>query len=614
MLRGHDIVCVSSIDWDFIWQGHQEIMAAFAASGNRVVFIENTGVRPPTFRDLPRIKHRFLSWWKSAWGFREERPNLFVYSPLVLPFPYSRVVRRINRFILLRALSRWMRVVRMSRPVLWTFLPTPLAHDIIDGVNPDVTVYYCIDSFAVSSARARRVEQSEREMFRRADLVFVTSNRLREVAEAHNPNVALFPFGVDFERFDAIRRSGDALPEELRDLPRPIVGYVGGLHRWVDQALVAAVAERHPEWSIVLIGPVQTDVSALQRCANVHLLGSRAHADVPRYVKAFDVAMIPYVAAEYTHHVYPTKLNEYLAMGKPVISTDLEEIRHFNKAHDGVVAIATDPGGFADEIERARRTDSPEARQFRIAVAAQNGWRRRIDEMSRLITARSEQNRSGRGTQWREALRTIYRGVRRRMAVTATVVLGTYLLTFHTPLVWELGEPLKLADPPRAADVIVVLAGGVGESGLAGEGYQERVKHAVDLYQAGYAKRMIFSSGYVYQFRESEVMRFLAVSSGVPADAILLETQSNNTARSAASVSHILRERGWRSMLLVSSPYHMRRASLTFRRSAPELEIVHAPVPQSRFYHRITGPSAGQVRGILHEYAGIAYYWLDGKI
>jgi len=79
-------------------------------------------------------------------------------------------------------------------------------------------------------------------------------------------------------------------------------------------------------------------------------------------------------------------------------------------------------------------------------------------------------------------------------------------------------------------------------------------------------------------------------------------------------VSHILRERGWRSMLLVSSPYHMRRASLTFRRSAPELEIVHAPVPQSRFYHRITGPSAGQVRGILHEYAGIAYYWLDGKI
>ena len=85
-----DILCISSIDWDFIWQGHQEIMSTLAAQGHRVLFLENTGVRAPQVRDLPRVRQRVRNWWKGTKGFREERPNLFVYSPLVLPMPYSR--------------------------------------------------------------------------------------------------------------------------------------------------------------------------------------------------------------------------------------------------------------------------------------------------------------------------------------------------------------------------------------------------------------------------------------------------------------------------------------------------------------------------------------------
>ena len=83
----HDILCISSIDWDFIWQGHQEIMSTFAAEGHRVLFVENTGVRAPSVGDFPRIRKRLLSWWRTTKGFREERENLFVYSPLLLPFP-----------------------------------------------------------------------------------------------------------------------------------------------------------------------------------------------------------------------------------------------------------------------------------------------------------------------------------------------------------------------------------------------------------------------------------------------------------------------------------------------------------------------------------------------
>src|SRR5882757_1522262 len=161
MDRKPDILCISSIDWDFIWQGHQEIMSTLAEQGHRVLFLENTGVRAPSMRDLPRVRQRFRNWWRGTKGFRQERPNLFVYSPIVVPLPYSRVARWINRWLLLRALRRWMQSMGSYRPVVWTFLPTPLALDLIQGVDAPLTIYYCIDNLSSSSPGARRIASSE---------------------------------------------------------------------------------------------------------------------------------------------------------------------------------------------------------------------------------------------------------------------------------------------------------------------------------------------------------------------------------------------------------------------------------------------------------------------
>src|SRR5438128_7692638 len=131
MTRLPDILCISSIDWDFIWQGHQEIMSRLASGGHRVLFVENTGVRAPHVSDLPRVRQRIRNWWRGTKGFRQERPNLFVYSPLLLPLPYSQVARWINRVLLIGALRRWMRATGFYRPIVWTFLPTPIALDLI---------------------------------------------------------------------------------------------------------------------------------------------------------------------------------------------------------------------------------------------------------------------------------------------------------------------------------------------------------------------------------------------------------------------------------------------------------------------------------------------------
>jgi uncharacterized SAM-binding protein YcdF (DUF218 family) len=400
----------------------------------------------------------------------------------------------------------------------------------------------------------------------------------------------------------------------MRQLPPPVAGYIGGIHKWVDQRLVEEVAGQLPQMSFVFVGPIQTDVSRLRRLPNIHLLGERSHEKIPYYVRSFNVGLIPYAVNTYTDNVYPTKLNEYLAMGKPVVSTDLDEIRNFNRANGNMVRIGASSKDFASGIEEAVWRDRDECWFERIAAAGQNSWQKRIEQMSELIEERLEIVERSTERRWQERLLVFYRGSRHRMLTAAAGVFILYLLIFHSPLVWYLAKPLKLVDPPRAADAIVVFAGGVGESGLAGEGYQERVKHAVDLYHSGHARHLVFSSGYYYLFREAEIMKVFAISLGVPGEAIILEEEAANTYENVKFVKKILNRNRWRSVLLVSSPYHMRRASLTFRKLAPEVTVIHTPVSDSRFYDHTLGASLPQIRGILQEYAGILYYWWGGRI
>ena len=607
----HDIICLSTIDWDFIWQAHQEIMAALADRGHKVLFVENTGVRPPTLRDLPRLRKRIRNWWRGTKGFRQDRPNLTVYSPLVLPLPYSRVARVINRFLMVRALRRWMRASRFGRPIIWTFLPTPTARDLIGALDPELVLYHCTDDLSSSSRPARRIAESEAQLLRDADLVFVTSEKLGEHARRFRPEVNLFPSGVNVGRFERTRDDASNVPADMRDLKRPIVGYIGGLHQWVDQALVAEVAHRVPDATFAFVGPVQADVSILERVPNVRLLGPKPHTDLPNYVKAFDVGIVPYRLSEYTANVYPTKLNEYLIMGIPVVATPLNEIQRFNRDHGDVVATAGDADAFACATRAALGRPRADGGRARIDAARRNSWEARIDQMWAIVDAALQARRTA-SPRWEETLRRLYHRATWRSIQVAAALLAIYLAVFQTPLVWWLATPLRLERAPVAADAVVVFAGGVGESGQAGGGYQERVKRAIDLYRQGYVSTLVFSSGFVFAFQEAEVMRELAVANGVPSDAITLETHGTNTHEMVHNVGVLLRAHGTRRVLLVSSPYHMRRAVLTWARQVADIEVVPSPVAESQFYVHERGPSLEQIRGILHEYVAILVYRLRG--
>ncbi len=609
-----DVLCISSIDWDFVWQGHQEIMSTLARQGHRVLFVENTGVRNPQFSDFPRMKLRLGKWRRSLQGFWEVADNLYVFSPLVLPFPYSRLARRINAAWMAFALKRWVNIMEFRQPICWTFLPTPLTLELIQRSSPRALIYYCIDSFADSTPAAHRILASEKALLQQADLVFVTSRKLFEMASRWSSRVHLFPFGVNLENFKRSSDSGrDGVPAELLSLRRPVVGYIGGIHQWIDQDLLVQTARACPDYSFLLVGPIQTNADRLRAEPNIFLIGQKPHEELPRYIRHFDVGIIPYRLTEYTKNVYPTKLNEYHVMGKPVVSTPLPEVLAINERTRGLVRIAGGALQFREEIEQVLKEDSPRRQALRMEAAEENSWGQRIQKMQELIQEAIEAKEMVSTNDWSVRFGASLRTYRRLLGWGIGFLLAATIF-LHSPLLWFIGKPLVVQDTPHHTDAVVVFAGGVGESGQTGEGYQERVLEGVGWYKKQMAPVLLFVSGYTRTFHEADIMQALAESLNVPSSAILTETRVHHTYDYVLRVKERAAKQGWSSILVVTSPYHTRRAAFTFAKNAPSLKVSYLPLRNSGFYAREETVRIRQVIGILQEYLGILIYWIRGWI
>jgi glycosyltransferase involved in cell wall biosynthesis len=406
MLSRHDIILISSIEWDFNWQGHQEIARRLAQAGNRVLYIENMGVRPPGLHDVKRVALRFAHWAKSlpSGGVREVSPNLYVCSPLILPPFGSKMRHQLNQRALLPLIRRIVRNLRFDPEVIWTFLPTDTVAALIRMLSKPrgVVVYYCIADFAELALHPEDILMSEHSIIEMSDVVFAQSQRLAEHCSQGGKKVAVFPFGVNLDLFAkgnghpngspqkgsaaATAPANDLASDLFARLPRPIIGYVGGIHRFFDAEMLAAMARARPEWSWVLVGPLQTSPRELKRIPNVHLLGPKPHEELPYFIRHFDVGIVPYLSTNYTATVVPTKINEYLAMGKPVVSTDLPEVNTFNGKHEVIITSPNDSTEFVASIERALDSSAEEAAVARRrTVAALNDWEDYSERMSYLI-------------------------------------------------------------------------------------------------------------------------------------------------------------------------------------------------------------------------------------
>ena len=602
-----NIIIISSIDWSTHWQMHHQLATSFVASDNRVLFIENTGSRGPRPSDIGRIRERIINWFRSTRGFTEIQPRLTVFSPLFLPFPYSNIAGWINRIILSMAIQKWMSAARFHDPIVLTFLPTPLAQALIHDTDPTLVIYYCANDMAGSSPAMGKLRSWEDLLFRRANLVITISEALRERASVFAKQVHVFPAGVDFAKF-AEAREHSPVPADLASLQHPIVGYVGALSSVMDQELMVRMARLMPSVTFALIGPRYADVSRLDACSNIKLLGARPHDEIPTYIKGFDVALIPYVVNQFTDSVYSCKLNEYLAMGVPVVATNMREIRRFNEKHGVVVEIGHNSADFIDKVQDALDGTVGDKQELRITAAKLNGWDQRFGEISKVIEQHLTEKLAKRD-DWREKLTVFYK---RRPVMRLALLVAAYLLISHTPLVWFAGDQLTVRHTPKVSDAIVVFSGD-GESSYINQSYQRRTLDAIHYYKSGYAPLIVLSSGKDQTFSEVEIIKSLLIDRGVPERAIkVLEKYPRSTFENVSLVKETLAEESANSILLITSPYHSRRALWVWRKAMPELVVLAPAVLDTPKASPQWSSSLDQIRVICYEYLAISYYWFKG--
>ena len=369
-------------DWNEDPTSNHHVLRELAKT-RRVLWLNSLATRTPKLssaRDLGKIRRKLGEF---ARGPVRVENDLWVFTPLVLPFPHLAAARAANKLALRATIAALRLRLGMSSFHLWTFLPN--VADYVGVLGESLSVYYCVDEWSMFSYLDRdRTVALERRLLGKVDAVFAINHALAESKRAVNPSTYVSPHGVDVEMFGRALRSDTAIPADLAAIRaggKPVVGFYGTLQDWVDLELVEQVARARPEWSFVLLGQIMVDVEALRRLPNVHLLGRKTHAELPAYCKGFDVGIIPYRRQERMEFVNPIKLREYLAAGLPVVSTSVPEVVRYGSR----CAIADTAPDFARAIEAALAAGSPEARRQRAAAMADESWAARVAEVARVV-------------------------------------------------------------------------------------------------------------------------------------------------------------------------------------------------------------------------------------
>ena len=346
-----------------------------------LLYVESPGMRAPQVsgRDFRKIARLIRALMRRPLRVRE---GLWRCTIPQLPFRRLPGVVALNRWFARRALRRALACMGATDVLLWFAVPHP--EFLVGQLGERMVVYYCIDDYAahpgVDSVHLRACDAA---LTRRANRVFVAPPALLEAKRAANPATLFSPHGVDAAMFGEAMLTTTEVPAAARALPAPVIGFFGSLAQWIDVPLIAALARARPQYSLLLIGHVSTDVEELRQLPNVHLVGAQPYQSLPAWAKSFTVAIIPYRQTQQVHNANPLKLREYLATGKPVVSTYNPEVARFGE----LVRVATDAESFIQAVDAAIADRDPASQRARLESVRDATWDARVAEIIATVSA-----------------------------------------------------------------------------------------------------------------------------------------------------------------------------------------------------------------------------------
>jgi glycosyltransferase involved in cell wall biosynthesis len=344
------LICFSHLRWNFVFQRPQHLMCRFARDMNVIYWEEPIDIGPKEIAYLQ---------------VREEEDSHGVR--VVVPHLPEGMPQDAREAALKRLLDAHLSTVR-GPMVAWYY--TPMMLPFSRHLDADVVVYDAMDELSKFRFAPLKLLDLEQELIDKADILFTGGSSLYEAKKDRHDNVHCFPSSVDRVHFLKARaRQFD--PADQEDLPRPRLGFYGVIDERFDTELLAKAAEMRPDWSFVMVGPVvKISEDELPRRPNIHYLGSKTYRQLPAYLSGWDVALMPFAMNESTQFISPTKTPEYLAGGKPVVSTPVKDVvRHYGQL-EGVL-IAEGAENFVAACDRA----------LELAREPQGGWLAQADLM-----------------------------------------------------------------------------------------------------------------------------------------------------------------------------------------------------------------------------------------
>lgn len=375
-MKSWDFICFAN-DWFADPLSKKQVMTRFGRR-HRVLWINSINNRRPQLatKDFRRAFQKLVGFRQ---GVVKVDERIWVLTPLYLPFHGIGFVRKLNRRLLGWQIRRVARRLGFSAPITWTFVPN--SADVVGTLKERCIVYHCVDEYGAFTDAGSEVPLRERELILKSDLVIACSDYLQESKRKLNPRTCLVSHGVDFAHFSRAATQATPVPSELSALPHPILGFHGLLADWVDMQVIREIALLRAQWSIVLVGRADTDVTPIQGLPNVHLLGHRPYERLPEYLRAFDCAILPFVCNELTFNSNPLKLREYLAAGLPVISAPLPEAAKFS----GRLELAKTADEYILAVEKYMAKGATGPSKERSLQMESESWDHKVSEMENLL-------------------------------------------------------------------------------------------------------------------------------------------------------------------------------------------------------------------------------------
>lgn len=315
-------------DWGRHPSSTQHLMKQLALT-NKIIWVNSLGLRRPKMNraDLDRLKQKALALvrYRSSENGRCAHPFTELVNPRTLPFPGSKTAALFNRYALKSQIVPLLNRHHFSQPLIWTSLPTAL--DVVGHLSERAVIYYAGDDFgALAGVDHGSVLAMESRLADKAALIIAASPEIAKRFPAGKTRI--LSHGVDYELFSKPCKRAFELDQES-----PVAGFYGSLNSWIDLDLIAATARNLPEWSFVLIGKVETDISTLKHISNIKFLGPRPHEELASFSQHWNVSLLPFKKNRQINASNPLKLREYLAAGKPVLASyQFPAAREFGEA------------------------------------------------------------------------------------------------------------------------------------------------------------------------------------------------------------------------------------------------------------------------------------------